>query len=343
MLVRRTMAILLAVLGSLITATAAAAPAGDTLTVLTWEEFIAPATVETLKKQGVTVRQITFTSEEERRDLLQKNAGKIDLVVGDATAMASLRRERLIDRMDFERLGNARYLSTLLDSSSRYNLPYLWGHTGIAWRTDLVSKPVTDYKDLFTLAKRQPGKVGLIKGAHEALMAAQFAFSTPPYVLLSPTEVNAAEQLLKPHLGNIRLIESQLDEHSPLVTGEIVATQAYNGDIAYLRDTYKAPLAFAIPQPGCMVWTESFMLVKGAPNPDAAYKFLNAINDPALAASNAEAVRYATSNSEALEMVSPAFRNDAVIRPTLKGLSNCYFYREHDKATQQALDKVRLD
>ncbi|MFZ5724660.1 MAG: ABC transporter substrate-binding protein [Pseudomonadota bacterium] len=320
----------------------AAAPA-DKVVVLVWEEFIAPSTLAALKKKGLVVEQITFTSEEERLDLLKKQAGQIDLVVGDATTLAAFRRDRLIERIDFDRLGNARYLSTLLDSSTRYNLPYLWGHTGIAWRTDLVSKPLKDYKDLFALARRNPGKVGLISGSHEALMAARFAFGTAPYVLLSPKEVADAEQALKPHLQNLVFVDSELDEKAPLVTGEVLAAQAYNGDIAYLRDTYKVPLAFVIPQPGCMVWTESFMLVRNAPHPDAAYRFLNEINVPALAAANAEEVRYATSNSEALEMVSAEFKGDAVIRPSLKGLSNCYFYREHDRATQTAMDKVKLD
>lgn len=326
----------------LLAGTPAVAAPVDKVVVLTWEEFISPTTIKALLKKGLLVEQITFTSEEERADLLAKRAGQIDLVVGDASSQGTFRRARQIERIDFDRLGNAKYLSTLLDSTTRYNLPYLWGHTGIAWRTDLVKKPIADYKELFALARRNPGKVGLIDGNHEALMAARFAFGAPPYVLLSPQEVSDAAQALQPHLANLVFLESELNEKSPLVTGEVIAAQVYNGDVAFLRDHYKVPLAFAIPNPGCMVWTESFMLVRGAPHRDAAYRFLNEINMPALAAANAEEVRYATSNSEALEMVSPEFRADTIIRPTLRGLSNCYFYREHDRATQQAMDQVKL-
>ncbi len=334
----------LALLSSLLTVLPSAAMANtDKVVILTWEEFISPNAINALLKKGLAVEQITFTSEEERLDLLKKNAGKIDLVVGDATSQGSFRRERLIDRIDFDRLGNARYLSTLLDSSTRYNLPYLWGHTGIAWRTDLVKKPIDSYKDLFALAKRNPGKVGIINGPHEALMASRFAFGAPPYALISPQEVNDAYDAIKPYLPNLVLMESELNEKSPLVTGEVIAAQTYNGDIAFLRDHYKVPLAFAIPSPGCMVWTESFMLARNAPHRDAAYRFLNEINEPALAAANAEEVHYATSNSEALEIMSPEFKADTVIRPTLRGLSSCYFYREHDRATQQAMDKIKLD
>lgn len=315
-----------------------AAPS-ETLSLLTWKEFVSEAVVTNMRDQhGITLRISEFTSDDERIEMLRKNPRRYDLVNGDTNAVDRLRREKLIQRLDYNQIPNATHINKVLKTPSRFSIPYSWGYTGIAWRTDRVKKPVRDYKSLFALAKDNPGKVGLIDSNFEALSSSLFAWSTPPYTMLSPVEVAAARRLLKPHLPNLKSVSLNLDETDGLVTGALIAQQAYNGDIAYLRDTYKVPLAFHVPEPGCLIWTENFMLLKDATNLNAAYRFLNAINDPKLAARNAETIRYASANKSAQAHYSKAFRDDQIIRPVLEDLVKCQFYTGHDKSTEAAIN-----
>lgn len=340
-LFRRTLLVLLA-LGTLFAAQAACAR--EPVTLLIWEEFLSPKVIKTLKnRHGIEVRQITFTSAEERDELLASNAGKIDIVVSDTTGLGAYLHRGLLDRIDDSRIPNLKHVLTRWKSDMEHAVPYLWGHTGIAWRTDLVKTPIRTYADLFALAQKKPGKVSLLDDQHEALLAARYAFGKPPYEMRSPADVRAADKLLQAHLKDVRIVGSILDATAPLLTGEVIAAQAYNGDIAFLRDTFKVPLAFAIPSPGCMIWQENFLLLKNAPNKAVAYEFLNQINDSVMAAKNASDVRYATSNALAIPNLEPAFRDDPIIRPTLEGLDKCYFYPVFDAGTQQALGAVKLD
>ncbi|MFZ5756019.1 MAG: ABC transporter substrate-binding protein [Pseudomonadota bacterium] len=324
-------------------AEAAATPAAGKVTILIWEEFLSPKVIKTLKnRHALDVRLITFTTPDERDDLLAKHARSIDLVVADSSSLGSYMERGILQPIDARRIPNLKRVLTRWQEGMNFSVPYLWGHTGIAWRTDKVKQPLTGYRDLLALAKLQPGKVSLLDDPHEALMALKFAAGKPPYEITSAGDVQAAAKLLPPWRGKLRFVGAELTEKSPLVTGEIIAAQAYNGDIAFLRDHFKAPLAFAVPSTGCMIWQESFLLLKSAPGKDAAYKFLNLINEATLSARNASEVRYATSNALAIPYLEPAFRDDPIIRPTLDGLENCYFYPVFDAATQGALDAVRL-
>lgn len=318
------------------------AAAQGSVTLLIWDEFLSPKVVNTLKnRHGLDIRQITFTSAEERDELLAKNAGKIDLVVADTTSLGTYRARGILERIDGSRIPNLKHVLTRWQADGDHAVPYLWGQTGIAWRTDLVKQPITTYAQLLALAKGNPGKVSLLDDAHEALMAVRYA-AGQAQPMRSPADVQAAQKLLQPQLGKIQIVGSILDETAPLVTGKVIAAQAYNGDVAFLRDNFKAPLAFATPSPGCMIWQENFLMLKNAPNKAAAYEFLNQINDATLAARNATAVRYATSNALAVSKLDPEFRDDPIIKPTFEGLDKCYFYPVFNTATQQALDAVDL-
>lgn len=327
------------------TANAAEPAAGkpEAVTLLIWEEFLAPKVVKTLKNRyALDIRQITFTTQEERDALLAKHGREIDLVVADSSAMGSYMTRNILQPIDARRVPNLKRVLTRWQNDINYSVPYLWGHTGIAWRTDKVRQPISNYAALLALARAQPGKVSLLDDPHEALMALRFATGKPPFEIRSAADVQATVRQLKNWQGILRYTGSELTEKSPLVTGDIIAAQAYNGDVAFLRDTFKVPLAFAVPSPGCMIWQESFLMLKTAPHKDGAYRFLNLINDAVLAARNASEVRYATSNALAIPNLDPAFRDDPIIRPTLDGLDDCYFYPVFDAPTQSALGAVRL-
>lgn len=334
-------------LACLFSTAAVAAPATTgkpvTVRILNWEEFLSPRVLKSIKnRHGITVEQITFSSTEERDRKLDAYKGRIDLVVADTAWISTLKRRGLVQRLEPARVPALKHVMSRWQSDNDYAVPYLWGHTGIAWRTDKVTQPINGYAQLLALAKQQPRKVSLLDDAHEALRAALYAGGNPPYAMTTAEQVNGAAKLLATHLPNVRIVGSELGEDSPWVTGEIIAGQAYNGDVAYLRDTWKLPIAFAIPSPGCMIWQEHFLLLKNAPDKEAAYRFLEAISDPQNAARNANDVRYATSNVLAVEHLSTTFRSDPIIRPTFDGLKDCYFYQSFGAKTQAAIDAVEL-
>lgn len=319
------------------------AAAADTVTVLTWEAFVSPKVLATLRnREKLEVKLVEFSTPEQREQLLREKAGTIDIVVADTIRAAEYQRRGILQKLDPKRIPGTRHALAHWRSSADYAVPYLWGHTGIAWRTDKVTQPLASYADLFALARENPGKVSLLDDSHEALRAALYAFGKPPFAMDTPAAVKTANGLYRKHRKQVRLVGSELDKDSPWLDGSLIAGQAFNGDIAYLRDTYGAPLAFAIPSPGCMIFHEQLAMLADAPHQDAAYRFLALISLPKHAARNAEHVRYAPANPLAVAQLGKNFRNDPVIRPTFDGLDGCYFYGPFDAATQKALDAIKL-
>lgn len=317
--------------------------AADRITVLTWEAFVSPKVLATFKnREHLQVELIEFSSPEERERLLKEKADRIDIVVADTIWTSEYKRRGLLEKIDTARVPAVKHALTHWRTDAGYAVPYMWGHTGIAWRTDRVTEPVTSYSALFKLARAHPGKVSLLDDPHEALRAALYAFGSAPWAMNNPEQVKKAHELLKPHRRDLRIVGSELGEDSAWLDGSLIAGQAFNGDIAYLRDNFQAPLAFAVPSPGCMIFNEQLVLLKSSRNKEAAYRFMALITSPAHAARNAEFVRYAPSNPLAVDRLGEAFRNDPIIRPTFGGLEGCYFYNAFDAATQAALDAIRL-
>ena len=59
-------------------------------------------------------------------------------------------------------------------------------------------------------------------------------------------------------------------------------------------------LAYVVPKEGSNMWFDSIVVTKDCQNMDAAYRFINFLCDPEVAAKNSEYIGYSTPNKEAL-------------------------------------------
>lgn len=315
--------------------------AADSVRLLVWDEFVGSKTLLVLKnRHGLKVELTTFTSPEERDRLLQANPAGYDVLVADEIGMAGYRRRGLLETLDVERIPASRQ-SIAYWKTSGDALPYLWGYTGIAWRTDRLPQPPSGYAELLALAQQQPGRISLLDDSVDALFAVAHADGGGGLQTTADVQ-RAANALARHRRQGLRLVGSELGEDSPWLGDGLLAGQAYNGDIAFLRDQFQAPLAFAIPASGCRVWLEQLAILRNARDKAAAHRLLAALNEPKLAAANAEAVRYAPANPLSLPFLGEGFRNDPVIRPAPPDLKTCARATELPAPVQQAIDKLDL-
>lgn len=118
----------------------APAQAAETVTLLIWEEFISPKVLATLEnREGLAVTLLTFTTPEAREKLLREKRSEIDIVVADTVRSGEYQRRGILEKLDSKRIPAMRH-SMKHWRTGDYAVPYLWGHTGIAWRTDKVDR-----------------------------------------------------------------------------------------------------------------------------------------------------------------------------------------------------------
>lgn len=320
-----------------------AAEAPRTLTLINWEEFLAPAVVQAFeKKENARIVQLHFSTVEESLSLARQHAGKVDLVVGGTVVNQQLRNENLLQKLDRKKLSNVKSSFPQFAIDQEYAVPYLWGYTGLAWRTDKQKVPVDSYQKLLEVARKNPGKVLLTDDAMEFAHAVVLMYGKPPY---NPDDVDGLKTALARYDAEgsklFRIQESVYDRSWPLASGEAIAGQVYNGDIHFHRNDSKAPLAYAQPRNGCFFWQENFMLMAKAPQPELAHRFLNYISEGRVAARNAESSNFASSNPLAALYYSKAFLDNPYIQPKLEGTASCRVNKPLSPATQKFIDGLK--
>jgi spermidine/putrescine-binding protein len=333
----------LALLASSLFAALANAAGPRELTIINWEEFLAPQVIQSFeKREGVKIREIHFSTVEESLQLARQHAGKADLVVGGMVVTEQLRKANLLQKLNRAKLNNVKPSLAQFQVDADYVVPYVWGYTGIAWRTDAVKEPVDSYAKLLALARKNPGKVSLTDDGMEFAHMVLMMYGDSPW---NHDDLNAVKAALAKYDAEGRkLFRIQPSEYSPewpLAKGTAIAGVVYNGDIHYHRDNNKAPLAYANPKEGCFFWQENFMLLAKAPQAELAHRFLNYVSEGKVAARNAEAVNYASGNPMAAQFYSKAFLDNPYIRPRLEGTAGCRVNKPLSPATQQFLDKLK--
>jgi putative spermidine/putrescine transport system substrate-binding protein len=88
-----------------------------------------------------------------------------------------------------------------------------------------------------------------------------------------------------------------------LAAGEVVMTSAYNGRLEGLNTTEGTNLQ--IVWPGSIYAVDSWVILAGSPNVDAAYDFLNFVNEPERQAQLPNYITYGLPVVEAAALVPP--------------------------------------
>ena len=107
-----------------------------------------------------------------------------------------------------------------------------------------------------------------------------------------------------------------------LAAGDSWIALGYSGDI-YQAAKDNAAIKFCIPQSGTSIWMDNMCIPSTAPHPENAYKWLNYMLEPEVAAATASYTRYATPNAVALKLISSNMRNDPNLYPSEQLMSRC--------------------
>lgn len=109
--------------------------------------------------------------------------------------------------------------------------------------------------------------------------------------------------------------EVGLSGRNKVVGKSASAAIVYNGSA--LRALKTNPnLAFADPKEGTIAWVDNLAVTKNAPDPEAAYAFINYVLDAKVGAHLSNWTRYATPNKAAVEYIDPdLLKNKAVYLP----------------------------
>ncbi len=287
-----------------------------------WSDYFSPDNLTAFQDQfSLTLTQTTFASNEEMLAKLQAGGkGQYDIAVPTAEFSATLAKQGFLQKLDKGRLPNLslvnqRFLTLPFDPNDDYIVPKDWGTTGIIYRGNQMTDPMTSWKDFFDLAKtKYSGKTFVVDSPGDVFVAPLrlhgFDVNTTDH-----NELEIARQelmALRPHLQSI-----DSDNYSTTLQKEAaVLGLAWNGSAYVLQSDpsgkYK-DTGWAIPTEGTIFWVDTWVLLAGAPDPNAAYAFLNWIQDPKQQVTESLYAGYASCNDAAKPLLPPDFANNPAV------------------------------
>lgn len=272
------------------------------LRIYNWSDYIGRETIAGFEREfGVQVIYDTYESNEDLIAKLQAGATGYDIVVPSGNAMRVLRALGLlrpIDRGFLTNWGNLmpQFVGGEADPENAYSVPWLWGMTGLAVRTDLA--PLPDSWGVY-FDEQYRGKLTQLDDMRDVIgcwlrfRGHSLNSTDPAHLAQAKADALQAKANLKSYIS--APVKGQL------ITGDVWIAQLWNGDTAQAKVEQPA-LEFVVPREGSQVNLDALVMPRGAPNRRAAHEFMNYILRPEVAAEIADVSGYGSPNAAGLEL-----------------------------------------
>ncbi len=286
----------------------------EKLYILNWGDYIDTELVKEFEKEfNVKVVYKTVGSNEIMESTIKNKKSPYDIVIPSEYMIDKLRKQELIQEIDFSKLPNYENLTIFEDAENliktteiaNYFIPYVWGTVGILYNTSvpgLEEKIKADpYGVLFD--ENNPYKVGMYDSSRDAVAMALIALG---YDCNSnnDNELAKAEELLK---KSKFYAWGEDNLKSKVSQGNLDLAMVYSGDyFDELFNTEEAELEvnFDYYAPNnTNIWIDGMVIPKNARNTELAYKFINFILDINNNAQNTDAIGYPSMFKEVYQIL----------------------------------------
>ncbi|MFJ9903863.1 extracellular solute-binding protein [Streptomyces sp. NPDC101152] len=236
-----------------------------------------------------------------------------DLIVMSDWMCARFVRLGWVQEMDRSGQPNvAKYLdpqlrSPAFDPGRTYTVPWQSGITGIAYDRRRLGREIRHVSDLW--AKDLKGRVTLLSGLDEAfalLMQGNGVDITRWTAADFDTVCDQVERYVAD--GRIRRFTGN-DYTKDLVSGDVLACQAYSGDVIQLQAD-NPHIRFVVPEEGAELWSDSLMIPDRARHKRNAERLVDHYYEPEVAAQLATWVNYVCPVPAAREVLAAAKDKD---------------------------------
>ncbi|NQE34918.1 extracellular solute-binding protein [Microcoleus asticus] len=299
----------------------------DQLFIYTWAGYTDDALLDRFaEKTGIRVVADVFSSNEEMLARVQAGGARAYSIIYPSDYMVVQMTELgLLSPLDHSSLGGLdrlkkQFQNPVYDPGNRYSVPLSWGTTGLIYNTEQLKEAPEDWNYLWEHKKELAKRMTLASDVREVMGAALRMLG---YSLNSTNQEQvkkAYEKLveLKPAIASFTT-----DAWRPqMLTGDLKVAMCYSSDAnEVISDNDK--LKYVVPKSGSSLWTDTLVIPKGAPNPEAAYKWINFLLQGDVAASLVERLSFSTPSEDAFSLLTPEVRENEILFPSEDILKKC--------------------
>jgi spermidine/putrescine-binding protein len=252
----------------------------NTLTVLAWKAYGAddPWAVKEFERQtGAKVKFVYMTSEDGMMQTLQQGGvGKIDVALPNLEYVQPSVQRGLLQPIEQSKIATWGELSpqftklpSIRTGGKLYAVPWVQGATSLTVNPEAVKPSPTSWSVLWDSANK--GKVAFYDDPTTAIMTAALYLGEDP----QNPDLDKVRKALQEVKANSKLFwTSANDWTKPYSTQAVTMGNLWSGLAGTLKADGK-PLDYIFPKEGTVRWGDNWSIVKNAPNPDLAYKWIN--------------------------------------------------------------------
>ena len=306
-----------------------------------WTEYIPEEMIDCFEQvYGVTVNRNEYSSNEEMYAKLSAGNTSYDLTQPTDTFVGLMIRQGMLEKLDKSRLPalahfDPHYLGLPFDPNNDYTLPYQGGTDAIAVNADVVEEIPASYGDLWNPAYAD--RLVMVDDARTIIGATLLSLGFDPNTT-EPDELERAKAKLAELTPGVRVFDSDSPK-TALIAGDADLGIVWTGEARLAADEVPG-LQYVYPGEGVIRWIDNWAIPTGAPHPDAAYAWLNYINQPDLFWTTLRDFPYNNPNRAALayaEQNQPelyeSFIGSNITNPPAQVLENAHWLEDVGEAT----------
>ena len=271
--------------------------AAEKLSIYHWFEYIPQELLNKFTAEtGIEVVMDTYDSNEAMlANLKAGGMGSYDVAVPGDYMVEIMINEGMLDSFASSELNNFgniedKWRDVSFDMGRKHSIPYQWGSTSFSVDTSVYGGDINTTDIIFNPPSELKGKINVLDTAGETLVFASIHMGIPQ-CSSDKAQLKALSEMLDGAKKNWASFNSD-GAKDVLVSGDAAAGMIWNGFGAKAR-AENASLKYAYPKQGYIVWMDNVVLLKDAPNRDAALKFMDFLLEPENAAAVTNYARYA--------------------------------------------------
>jgi putrescine transport system substrate-binding protein len=324
------------------------------LFIYNWTDFIGRNTVAQFQKEtGIKVIYDVYDAEETMDARLLAGSSGYDVVVASTEFFGREIKAGVYSPLDKSKLPNWKNLDPRIlalqsqhDPGNAHAVPYMHAITGFAYNVDMIkarmpNAPVDSLDMIFKpeiVSKFADCGVTFLDSAEDTLQLALKYLGLDPNTT-KREDYKAAENLLLKVRPYVRSFDSA-EYLNGLANREICIAMSWSSDYALSRARARAVgvdvnLAFTVPKEGGNENFSSLLIPKGAPHPEAAYRFLNFMLRPDVIAAITNEIYYGNDNIASRPLINPIILNDPTLYPTPEIEARLFRSDEASAATER--------
>lgn len=319
------------------------------INVYNWGEYLSNGTdglmdinSEFEKITGIKVNYSNYETNEAMYAKLKSGANSYDVIFPSDYMVSRLIQEEMIQKIDFNNIPNFKYIGKEFlypdyDPQNLFSVPYVWGRVAIIYNKKMIGHEINSIDELWNT--EYAGKLLMFKNSRDAFALALeklgYNMNTE-----NPKELVEAAELLKRQKPLVQAYV--MDQIFDKMQGNEAAIAPYYVGDYYIMKEVNPDLEVFIPE-YTNIYYDAMCIPSDSKNKEAAEMYINFLNEPEVAANNAEFIMYSSPNLEAIKLLDDEIKNNIDLYPSTEELEKTQSFVNLSEDTNLLIDQLWTD